>query len=53
MSRVFRRYIESLIVVFFPLVLLTEQEAKEVEVEKNCLSTNNRWKKVWKNDSKF
>ena len=53
MSRLFRRYIESLIVVFFPLVLLTEQEAKEVEGEKNCLSTDNRWKKVWQNDSKF
>ncbi len=30
MSRLFRRYVECLIVVFFPLVLLTEQEAEEL-----------------------
>ena len=31
MSRVFRRYVECLTVVFFPWVLLTEQEPKTME----------------------
>ena len=31
MSRLLRRYVECLIVVFFPWVLLTEQEAKAIE----------------------
>ena len=31
MSRVFRRYVECLTVVFFPWVLLTEQEAESPE----------------------
>ena len=30
-SRMFRRYVECLTVVFFPLILLTEQEPKTME----------------------
>ncbi len=31
MSRMFRRYVECLTVVFFPWVLLTEQESEDLE----------------------